>query len=91
VNSIPEMVGEKLDFSTKDERLKLLSQVLQASEADTQEEDVKEELFDGISTRVTRRDADIGSFSGANAVTYAHNRYKRAAEERHPLFKRFRK
>ena len=52
VNGIPEMACEDLDFGTKDERLKLLSQVLQASEADTQEEDIKEELFDGVPAKV---------------------------------------
>lgn len=38
---------ETLDYATKDEQLKLLRQVLQTSEADADEEDVKEELFEG--------------------------------------------
>lgn len=38
---------EILDYATKDEQLKLLRQVLQTSEADADEEDVKEELFEG--------------------------------------------
>lgn len=39
--------NETLDYATKDEQLKLLRQVLQTSEADADEEDVKEELFEG--------------------------------------------
>ena len=40
------MEKETLVFQTKDEQLQLLQRVLQASDADAEEEDVKEELLD---------------------------------------------
>jgi hypothetical protein len=52
VNEFPDMAKEHLDLATKDEQLKLLSQVLQSSDADAMEEDTKEELIDGIPNRV---------------------------------------
>lgn len=49
VNNIESRLqNEKLDYTTKDEQLKLLRQVLQTSEADAEEEEVKEELFEGV-------------------------------------------
>lgn len=41
------MEKEVLNFSTKDDQLKLLRLILSASDADAEEEDIKEELFDG--------------------------------------------
>lgn len=52
VKDIPEMANEKLDFGTNDERNLLLMKVLQASESDMQEEEVKEELYEGLTARV---------------------------------------
>lgn len=46
------MEKENLSFGTKDEQLKLLRLILSASDADAEEEDLKEELFDG--TRESR-------------------------------------
>ena len=46
------MANEKLDFGTNDERNLLLMKVLQASESDMQEEEVKEELYEGLTARV---------------------------------------
>jgi hypothetical protein len=108
VSDFPDMAKEQLDLATKDEQLKLLSQVLQASDADALEEDTKDELIDGIPSRVsfwsiwlmrilffkaTRKEVDLAAFSGANAISYAAQQKgtKRNADERHPLFKRFRK
>uniref|UniRef100_A0A183CD93 General transcription and DNA repair factor IIH helicase/translocase subunit XPB n=1 Tax=Globodera pallida TaxID=36090 RepID=A0A183CD93_GLOPA len=96
VNEFPDMMKEMLDFGSKDEQLKLLSQVLQASDADTMEEEMKEEMLDGGSgqSRAFRKEADMAAYSGANIVAYTTIQKgggKRNAEERHPLFKRFRK
>uniref|UniRef100_A0A914GZY6 General transcription and DNA repair factor IIH helicase/translocase subunit XPB n=1 Tax=Globodera rostochiensis TaxID=31243 RepID=A0A914GZY6_GLORO len=96
VNEFPDMIKEMLDFGSKDEQLKLLSQVLQASDADTMEEEMKEEMLDGGSgqSRAFRKEADMAAYSGANIVAYTTIQKgggKRNAEERHPLFKRFRK
>lgn len=46
VNDIPEMANEHLSFSTRDEKNLLLMKVLQASESDIQEEEIKEESSD---------------------------------------------
>jgi len=91
VNNMPGMEKEHLDLSTKDEQLKLLSKVLQSSDADAEEEDTKEEVLEGSrETRVTRREGDLASFSGANSLTYTQ-RLKKNDDDRHPLFKRFRR
>lgn len=42
------MEKEALKLGTKDSQLQLLQQVLAASDADAEEEDVKEETFDGL-------------------------------------------
>jgi len=55
VNEFPDMAKEHLDLGPKDEQLKLLSQVLQASDIETLEEDTKDELNDGIQNRVLKR------------------------------------
>ncbi|VDK22381.1 unnamed protein product [Anisakis simplex] len=47
VNRLPGMEKEELSLSTKEAQLNLLHQVLAASDADAEEEDVKEETFDG--------------------------------------------
>uniref|UniRef100_A0A914MQR0 General transcription and DNA repair factor IIH helicase/translocase subunit XPB n=1 Tax=Meloidogyne incognita TaxID=6306 RepID=A0A914MQR0_MELIC len=96
VNEFPDMAKEHLDLGPKDEQLKLLSQVLQASDIETLEEDTKDELNDGIQNRAIRKDVDISTFSGANSISYSTQQRtggtsKRNADERHPLFKRFRK
>ncbi|KAI1731837.1 TFIIH basal transcription factor complex helicase XPB subunit [Ditylenchus destructor] len=91
VNNMPGIESEQLDLATKDEQLKLLSQVLQSSDADAEEEDTKEEIFDGArESKITRREGDLASFSGAGAVTYI-KKYKKTDDDRHPLFKRFKR
>lgn len=42
------MEKEDLSFGTKDDQLKLLRLILSASDADAEEEDIKEEIFDGV-------------------------------------------
>ena len=42
------MDKETLVFQTKDEQLQLLQRVLQTSDADAEEEDVKEEVLESI-------------------------------------------
>uniref|UniRef100_A0A914EDC7 General transcription and DNA repair factor IIH helicase/translocase subunit XPB n=1 Tax=Acrobeloides nanus TaxID=290746 RepID=A0A914EDC7_9BILA len=91
VNHIPGMEKETLVFQTKDEQLQLLQRVLQASDADAEEEDVKEELLESNrESRISRKETSTASLSGANALSYSQAT-KRSADERHPLFKRFRK
>ncbi|TKR78097.1 hypothetical protein L596_018959 [Steinernema carpocapsae] len=90
VNRLPGMENEDLKLGTKDSQMVLLQQVLQASDADAEEEDVKEELVDGnTANRFSRNNASMGSMSGGNALTYTQ-KPKRNDDDRHPLFKRFR-
>lgn len=48
VNHLPGMEKENLDFSAKDSQLKLLRLILQASDADAEEEDLKEEIMESV-------------------------------------------
>ena len=47
VNRLPGIENEDLKLGTKEAQVQLLQQVLAASDADAEEEDVKEELADG--------------------------------------------
>uniref|UniRef100_A0A8R1I3T1 General transcription and DNA repair factor IIH helicase/translocase subunit XPB n=1 Tax=Caenorhabditis japonica TaxID=281687 RepID=A0A8R1I3T1_CAEJA len=87
VNRLPGMESEDLKLATKELQLQLLGQVLATSDADAEEEDIKEELADGT-IRVARREATMASMSGGQGAQY-HAKAK-AIAERHPLFKRFR-
>uniref|UniRef100_A0A1I7XSH0 General transcription and DNA repair factor IIH helicase/translocase subunit XPB n=1 Tax=Heterorhabditis bacteriophora TaxID=37862 RepID=A0A1I7XSH0_HETBA len=92
VNRLPGMDKEDLKLDTKasliESQLQLLQQVLAASDADAEEEDVKEELVDGT-TKISRREVTMSSMSGGSSVSYT-SKSKQALAERHPLFKRFR-
>ncbi|CAI4230565.1 unnamed protein product [Auanema sp. JU1783] len=89
VNRFPGMEKEDLKLSTKQDQLQLLQQVLAASDADAEEEDIKEELADGT-IKVSRRETPMGSVSGGSGVSYSNKTKVQALAERHPLFKRFR-
>lgn len=41
--------------------------------------------------QVTRKEGDLASFSGANSATYQQKVKRKDSDERHPLFKRFRR
>ncbi|KJH41552.1 hypothetical protein DICVIV_12473 [Dictyocaulus viviparus] len=88
VNRLPGMEKEDLKFGSKESQLQLLQQVLAASDADAEEEDVKEEMADGT-IKVSRRDVPMTSASGGSGVSYS-NKSKHSFADRHPLFKRFR-
>ncbi|CAI2348997.1 unnamed protein product [Caenorhabditis sp. 36 PRJEB53466] len=85
VNKLPGMESEDLKLGTKELQLQLLSQVLATTDADAEEEDIKEEMADGT-IRVIRRETTMGSMSGGQGAQY-HAKAK-AITERHPLFKR---
>ncbi|VDM60488.1 unnamed protein product [Angiostrongylus costaricensis] len=74
VNRLPGMEKEDLKFGSKESQLQLLQQVLAASDADAEEEDVREEMADG-SIKVT---------------CYLGSIFQHSFVDRHPLFKRFR-
>ncbi|CAI5444665.1 unnamed protein product [Caenorhabditis angaria] len=87
VNKLPGMENEDLKYGTKELQIQLLQQVLATSDADAEEEDIKEELADGT-IKVSRREATMSSMSGGQGPQY--HAKARAITERHPLFKRFR-
>ncbi|PAV84038.1 hypothetical protein WR25_14467 isoform B [Diploscapter pachys] len=87
VNQLPGMEKENLGLATKDQQLQLLQQVLAASDADAEEEDVKEEVLDG-QVKTSRRDGTFTSLSGASGSNFKSK--SQSIAERHPLFKRFR-
>uniref|UniRef100_A0A915AQ27 General transcription and DNA repair factor IIH helicase/translocase subunit XPB n=3 Tax=Parascaris univalens TaxID=6257 RepID=A0A915AQ27_PARUN len=91
VNRLPGMEKEDLKLGTKEAQLNLLHQVLAASDADAEEEDIKEETFDGTrETKMMRKEGSFSSFSGSNSITYVQKSSKVRDEDRHPLFRRFR-
>ncbi|VDN60863.1 unnamed protein product [Dracunculus medinensis] len=91
VNRLPGMEKEELKLYTKDSQLQLLQQVLAASDADAEEEDVKEETFDGVrEAKTLRKESSFSSFSGSNSISYTQKTKTAKDEERHPLFRRFR-
>uniref|UniRef100_F1KWF4 General transcription and DNA repair factor IIH helicase/translocase subunit XPB n=1 Tax=Ascaris suum TaxID=6253 RepID=F1KWF4_ASCSU len=91
VNRLPGMEKEDLKLGTKEAQLNLLHQVLAASDADAEEEDIKEESFDGTrETKMMRKEGSFSSFSGSNSITYVQKSSKVRDEDRHPLFRRFR-
>jgi len=94
VTKLAGMEEETLYYSTKQDQLELLQQVLAASDADAEEEDARDEFGDGAKSdgKFIRREGSMSSLSGVHNVLYANSERKKAssAAERHPLFKRFR-
>jgi len=89
VNRLPGLDKAQLAFSTLDAQMQLLQQVISASDADAEEEEIKEELGE----KFMRKESSMANLSGAHAVSYAQKGKVRfsSTAERHPLFKRFRK
>lgn len=80
----------ELAYKTKEEQTQLLQQVLAANDADAEEEKIPSDSVWGKSTQqVSRRAGTLSSLSGADDAVYMEYKIKR--ENRHPLFKRFRK
>ncbi|KAM3722491.1 General transcription and DNA repair factor IIH helicase subunit XPB [Dirofilaria immitis] len=91
VNRLPGMEKEALKLATKESQLQLLQQVLAASDADAEEEDIKEESVDGSrETKTMRKEGSFSSFSGSNSISYTQKTRTVKDEDRHPLFRRFR-
>uniref|UniRef100_A0A915Q360 General transcription and DNA repair factor IIH helicase/translocase subunit XPB n=1 Tax=Setaria digitata TaxID=48799 RepID=A0A915Q360_9BILA len=91
VNRLPGMENETLKLATKESQLQLLQQVLAASDADAEEEDIKEESVDGSrETKAMRKEGSFSSFSGSNSISYTQKIRTVKDEDRHPLFRRFR-
>ncbi|CDW57009.1 DNA excision repair protein haywire [Trichuris trichiura] len=83
ITKLAGMDNETLSLSTKKEQIDFLQQVLSASDADAEEEDVRDDSTENRS---------MSSLSGAHNVAYVHaETTSKATKERHPLFKRFRK
>lgn len=85
-----QMVGmdeEQLHYSTKEEKVHLLEQILAASEADMYEEGVLGERGGAGSQR---KAGNIGSLSGADDSIYGEKRKGSKKDHQHYLFKKFR-
>ncbi|CAJ0575554.1 unnamed protein product, partial [Mesorhabditis spiculigera] len=90
VNNLPGMAQEQLRLATKESQVQLLQKVLAASDADAEEEDVKEENIDGT-YKASRRENTMTALSGGMGGFGGQNKTKKQLlDERHPLFKRFR-
>jgi DNA excision repair protein ERCC-3 len=94
ITTLKGMDEEELFYSNKDEQQQLLQQVLQANDADAEEEKVVG-LDSGMRTTssgITRRPGNMSSISGADDNVYMEYKSKNnKSENRHPLFKRFRR
>jgi DNA excision repair protein ERCC-3 len=93
ITTLKGMDEEELFYSNKDEQQQLLQQVLQANDADAEEEKVVG-LDSGMrptSSGITRRPGNMSSISGADDNVYMEYKSKNKSENRHPLFKRFRR
>lgn len=78
-----------MHYSTKDEQIQLLQQVLAASETDADEERVAGEL--GSSGGFRRVGGAMSSLSGADdAVYHEYSQRSSFSNVKHPLFKKFR-
>lgn len=105
ITTIKGMENEELNYSTKEEQMNLLQQVLQANDADGEEENVAlldgppemrdrgERTFGRQQAGTSKRAGNMGSLSGADDNVYMEFRKSKAASyaSQHPLFKKFRK
>nr|CAG4651610.1 EOG090X01LU [Triops cancriformis] len=89
ITKLAGMEEEDLFYTSKEEQMQLLQQVLSASDIDADEERVPGES--GKSGPFSRRVGNMSSMSGADDAVYME--YKRSASSsasKHPLFKKFR-
>ncbi|OUC43705.1 phage tail component protein [Trichinella nativa] len=97
ITNLVGMEQETLLYSTKEEQLGLLHQVLSASDADAEEENVPEDGVDAVAkpanSKFARKQGSMSSISGAQNQAYLHSdtSARTSNKERHPLFKKFRK
>lgn len=101
VTSFEGMEKEDLMYSTKDQQHQLLQQVMTANDTDAEEEKVVGEFGLGVGTiagrqsgsgNYGRKNVNMSSLSGADDNTYMeYKSSKQKNENRHYLFKRFRR
>jgi len=93
ITKLKGIEDEDLLFSTKEEQQHLLQQVIAANEADSEEEKVPGDPFARASgSQMVKRAGNIASISGADDNVYMEYKTKtKNFEQRHPLFKRFRR
>jgi DNA excision repair protein ERCC-3 len=88
VHNIPEMEKANLCLPDEKSRSDLLKSLLSLSDADADQDDVKDE-DDITQNRVNRRDGTMNALSGGNQLTYTTSS-RRNEEDRHALFRKFR-
>lgn len=99
VTTFDGMSKEDLMYSSKEEQHQLLQQVMTANDTDAEEERVTGEPGFGQatagrpsgSTAYNRRNVGMSSLTGADDNTYLEYKATRKPENRHYLFKRFRR
>lgn len=93
VTTLKGMEDEELFYASKEEQQQLLQQVLQANDADAEEEKVAGlESTNRPTTGFVRKTGNISSISGADDNVYVEFKSKsKNPESRHHLFKRFRR
>ena len=93
ITTLKGMDEEELFYKSKEEQQALLQQVLQANDADAEEERIPG-VDSGLrpsSSGITRKVGNMSSISGADDNVYMEYKSKSKSEHKHPLFKRFRK
>lgn len=99
VTTFEGMAKEDLMYSTKEEHHQLLQQVMTANDTDAEEERVAGEPGFGQATSgrpggsgaYNRRNVGMSSLTGADDNTYLEYKSTKKPENRHYLFKRFRR
>jgi DNA excision repair protein ERCC-3 len=91
VTKLAGMEEEELSYSTKSEQIDLLQKVLQATDADADEEQMTGVDWSTKKAKpFKRRAGNMSSMSGADSAVYME--YRRSGRtQQHPLFKRFRR
>ncbi|XP_050409354.1 general transcription and DNA repair factor IIH helicase subunit XPB [Patella vulgata] len=91
ITKLAGMEDENLAYVSKEDQVRLLEKVLQATDADAEEERT---VGDGSQMRpnMSRKVGSMSSMSGADDAIYMEYRKKKGSKESsHPLFKRFRR
>lgn len=84
-----EMLDQQLSYTTKDEQHQLLQQVLQANDADGEEERIGGSEANSKSSGFIRRTGNMSSISGADDNVYMEVRSQsKKMVHVHPLFKK---
>ncbi|RWS26878.1 rad25/xp-B DNA repair helicase-like protein, partial [Leptotrombidium deliense] len=92
ITKLKGMEEEELLYTSREDQTKLLEIVVQANDADAEEEKIAGEAITKSNVQSSRRVGNMSSISGADDNVYLEYKSKsKNMENRHPLFKKFRK